>query len=172
MLSAIGRLLGLSPTFRIMLISSRPLSYRRQVSDSELIPYKLQRLSIGSSKSSVAWNAMDSDAVSRRSSASSYASAGSNTSFYSHNSTTQGTNTTSLPSRPSSLTNIQRLRSTIPPPPLFKRLPPAIYECILQHLRTVHLSVSSTSCATCYMRDLCSLALTSRAWDRAVRTRL
>lgn len=151
---------------------NRPLSYRRQVSDPGLMPYRLQRLSIGSSKSSVAWNAMDSNTVSRRSSASSYASAGSNTSLYSHYSTAQGTNTTSLPSRPSSLTNIQRLRSANPPPPLFKRLPPAIYECIFQHLRTIHLSVSSTSCVTCYMRDLCSLALTSRTWDRAVRTRL
>lgn len=172
MLSTTGTLLGLSSMFRITLMLNRPSYQRRLVSDPEFMPYRLQRLSIGSSKSSVAWNVTESNAVSRRSSASSYASAGSNTSTNSNYSTAQGTNTTSLPSRPSSLTNIQRLRSTNPPPPLFKRLPPAIYECIMQHLSTLHLSVSSTSCATCYMRDLCSLALTSRAWDRAVRTRL
>lgn len=148
------------------------MSPSRQVYDPENMPYRPQRYSLGSSKSSIAWNSMDFDPASPRSSASSYMSAGSNTSVYSKYSTAQGTNTTFLPSRPSSFTSIQRLRSTNPPPPLFRRLPQAIYDCILQHLRTAHLTVSSTSCATCYMRDLCSLALTSRAWDRAVRTRL
>ena len=164
-----GRLLVISPTSALSLILSRPMSQPRQVYNPEIMAHRPQRLSLGSSKSSIAWKPMDFDPTSPRSSSSSYLSIGTTTSKYS---TAQGTNTTSLGSRPSSFTNIQRLRSTNPPPPLFKRLPQEIYECILQHLATVHLSVSSTSCATCYMRDLCSLALTSRAWDRAVRKQL
>ena len=160
------------PYVRLVLISNRPVSHLRQIYDPEMLPYRPQRASLGSSKSSVAWNSMDFDPASPRSSASSYMSVGSNSSAYSKYSTAQATNTTSLASRPPSFTNIQKLRSTNPPPPLFKRLPQEIYDCILQHLANVHLSVSSTSCATCYMRDLCSLALTSRAWDRAVRTQL
>ncbi|KAI9734673.1 MAG: hypothetical protein M1834_002274 [Cirrosporium novae-zelandiae] len=54
----------------------------------------------------------------------------------------------------------------------FKLLPQEIYDCILRQIEILHSDPSSPSCATCYMRDLCSLALTSRAWNRAARVRL
>ena len=64
------------------------------------------------------------------------------------------------------------MRSTQPPPPVFKYLPTEIYDCILQQLQVVHMRPNTQSCATCYTRDLYNLALTSRAWDRAVRVQL
>ncbi|KAL8758775.1 MAG: hypothetical protein Q9199_001250 [Rusavskia elegans] len=70
------------------------------------------------------------------------------------------------------LTTQQKLRSTEPPPPVFQRLPPEIYDCILRHLAVFHKEPSSMSCETCHLRDLCALALVDRAWDRAVRPRL
>lgn len=39
-------------------------------------------------------------------------------------------------------------------------------------LRTFHEEPASSSCQTCYYRDLCALGLVSRAWDRAVRPKL
>ncbi|KAL8674065.1 MAG: hypothetical protein Q9168_001525 [Polycauliona sp. 1 TL-2023] len=70
------------------------------------------------------------------------------------------------------LTTQQKSRSTAPPPPVFQRLPPEIYDCILRHLAVFHKEPSSMSCETCRLRDLCALALVDRAWDRAVRPRL
>ena len=156
----------------IALILDRPISHPGQVYDPELMAYRPQRFSIASSRSSVSWNSTDFYPPSPRSSASSYLSMGSSPSVYSNYSTAKGTNISSWGSRRSSFTNIQRLRSTNPPPPVFNRLPQEIYDCILQQLGTIHSSTSTISCATCYLRDLCSLALTSRAWDRAVRTQL
>ncbi|KAL9608530.1 MAG: hypothetical protein Q9167_006644 [Letrouitia subvulpina] len=66
----------------------------------------------------------------------------------------------------------RRSRSNKPPSPVFQRLPSEIYHCILQQLEVFHNEPSSMSCQTCYLRDLCALALTSRAWDRAVRSKL
>ncbi|KAL8848476.1 MAG: hypothetical protein Q9221_006528 [Calogaya cf. arnoldii] len=73
---------------------------------------------------------------------------------------------------PSTLTPQQKSRSTAPPPPVFQRLPPEIYDCILRQLAVFHKEPSSMSCETCHMRDLCALALVDRAWDRAVRPQL
>ncbi|KAL8996278.1 MAG: hypothetical protein Q9169_004164 [Polycauliona sp. 2 TL-2023] len=70
------------------------------------------------------------------------------------------------------LTTQQKLRSTEPPPPVFQRLPPEIYDCILHHLAVFHKEPYSMSCETCRLRDLCALALVDRRWDRAVRPRL
>ncbi|OAX84589.1 hypothetical protein ACJ72_01042 [Emergomyces africanus] len=56
--------------------------------------------------------------------------------------------------------------------PFFKPLPPEVYDCILSHLQYSHLSPTGEGCLTCYMRDLYSLALTSRAWEKAVRAKL
>ena len=58
------------------------------------------------------------------------------------------------------------------PRPVFRGLPPEIYDCILQQLRRSHEDSASQSCQTCHLRDLCSLALTSRAWDKAVVKRM
>jgi hypothetical protein len=55
---------------------------------------------------------------------------------------------------------------------VWKRLPQEVYDCIFDRLQDLHADPLSPSCATCYMRDLYSLALTSRGWDKAVRRKL
>jgi hypothetical protein len=69
---------------------------------------------------------------------------------------------------------ISKNRPTKPSPsgPFFKRVPPKIYDCILNQLQDLHMDPSQFSCLTCFQRDLHSLALTSRAWEKAVRNRL
>lgn len=79
---------------------------------------------------------------------------------------------TSVGSRRSSFTVQQRSRSVLPPRPVFTGLPVEIYDCILQQLRMMHDQPYLQSCATCHARDLCHLALTSRAWERAIRPHL
>src|SRR4051812_15594318 len=44
----------------------------------------------------------------------------------------------------------------------FHMSPPEIYDSILEQLRIVHSDPLSTTCATCYSRDLHSIALTAR----------
>ncbi|KIX99906.1 uncharacterized protein Z520_04543 [Fonsecaea multimorphosa CBS 102226] len=46
----------------------------------------------------------------------------------------------------------------------WKKLPPSILNLILDHLRYLHLSPGSSSCSTCYMRDLTSVQLTCKTW--------
>ena len=75
----------------------------------------------------------------------------------------------SIPSLPSSQS---QSHSKTPPRPIFQGLPPEIYDCVIQQLRVVHEDPASQSCQTCYLRDLCSLALTSRGWDKAVVKRM
>ncbi|OJD17726.1 hypothetical protein AJ78_02191 [Emergomyces pasteurianus Ep9510] len=58
------------------------------------------------------------------------------------------------------------------PLPFLKPLPQEVYDCILSHLQYSHLAPNCEGCLTCYMRDLYSLALTSRAWEKAVRAKL
>ncbi|KAL1958223.1 hypothetical protein VTO42DRAFT_4731 [Malbranchea cinnamomea] len=52
------------------------------------------------------------------------------------------------------------------------RLPAEVYDCILLHLEQLHTAPHQEGCTTCYMRDLYSLTLTSRAWERAARSKL
>ena len=146
------------------------LVYRSgQVYDPAIMGFRAQRMgSIGSSTSSMSWDSSSYDVNSLRSSISSYESF---MTAQSINSTYQA-NAALLPSQRPSYTTQRRLRSTAPPPPVFQRLPSEIYDCILRKLREFHENPSSLSCQTCYLRDLCSLALTSRAWDKAVRVRL
>lgn len=59
-----------------------------------------------------------------------------------------------------------------PREPAIQRLPPRVYECILDHLQALHESPQQSGCTTCFQRDLHALALTNRTWDRAVRKRL
>ncbi|PGH04079.1 hypothetical protein GX51_03750 [Blastomyces parvus] len=56
--------------------------------------------------------------------------------------------------------------------PFSRPLPQEVYECIISHLQYSHLAPNGEGCITCYMRDLYSLALTSRAWEKAVRGKL
>ena len=147
-------------------------SHAGQVYDPSIMAYRPQRMSIASTKSTISWSPQDHAPElrpeTRRSSVSSYASVGSQNSIYSQAHTTA----TSMGSRRSSFSTQLKARSTQPLAPVFKRLPAPVYECILQQLKVLHNEPYMQSCATCYLRDLHSLALTSRAWDRAVRPRL
>ncbi|KGQ09465.1 hypothetical protein BBAD15_g5164 [Beauveria bassiana D1-5] len=65
------------------------------------------------------------------------------------------------------------------PPPseqpnaLFGTLPGEVLQVVLEWLQSVHLdSSTSTSCATCWARDLCSLCLASRKWSEVARLAL
>lgn len=136
------------------------------VYDPALMAFRLQRVSLASTRSSMSWNSMDTSPISRRSSTSSIGSHDTKSSIYSNAAPSAGAVRSSLPAQ-------QRIsRSTKPPIPMFRRLPPEIYECILEQLNVLHSNPSSQSCATCYLRDLYNLALTSRTWDRAVRVKL
>lgn len=134
--------------------------------DPTIMAFRPQRMSLTSSTSSLSWESLDFSSESLRSSTSSYASFPSSPSIFA----AMPPRPTSLGSKHSSFITQQKLRSTKPPPPVFQRLPLEIYDCILQQLKTFHDNPASASCQTCYLRDLCALALTSRAWDRAVRS--
>lgn len=64
---------------------------------------------------------------------------------------------------------IKRQRSG--PDEMFKRLPEEVLEMILGYLKMSHLS-SNTSCATCWMRDCCSIATCNRRWLKHARAAL
>lgn len=136
-----------------------------QVYDPAILDFRPQRVCLESSKCSVLWDFSDYNSESLLSSASSNASFTSIASFQS----SMPAGSAHLGSQRSSYATQQKLRSTAPPPPVFQRLPPEIYDCILQLLKEFHYDSSSASCQTCYLKDLCSLGLTSRVWDRSVR---
>lgn len=46
----------------------------------------------------------------------------------------------------------------------FDRLPSEVLSLILDHLRRLHLPEESDSCATCWMRDCCSVAMCNKGW--------
>ncbi|KAH6616558.1 hypothetical protein C7974DRAFT_47172 [Boeremia exigua] len=48
---------------------------------------------------------------------------------------------------------------------VFKNLPRGVFDCIVAQLEEIHLQ--KQPCVSCYLKDLHSLSLTSRAWDRA-----
>jgi len=52
------------------------------------------------------------------------------------------------------------------PAHIFKKLPREVYDCILAQLDLIYQD-RSQACASCYLGDLHSLSLTSRAWDKA-----
>lgn len=54
----------------------------------------------------------------------------------------------------------------------FRRLPPNVYASILNHLEYLHMGPRQTGCITCFQRDLHSLSLTCRSWEKAVRAKL
>jgi hypothetical protein len=55
---------------------------------------------------------------------------------------------------------------------VFKRLPQVIFDCILNQLQSLHGSPHQSGCLTCFQRDLYALAMSSRAWEKAVRSKL
>jgi hypothetical protein len=52
------------------------------------------------------------------------------------------------------------------PAHMFKNLPREVYDCILAQLEQIYQG-HNRACSSCYLRDLHSLSLTSRAWDKA-----
>ena len=57
---------------------------------------------------------------------------------------------------------LKQLRRRAPPGELFAALPGEVLELILEELRRAHLAPGSASCATCWMRDACSMAVSAR----------
>ncbi|KAF2828636.1 hypothetical protein CC86DRAFT_444791 [Ophiobolus disseminans] len=57
------------------------------------------------------------------------------------------------------------------PVAVFKILPKEVYQCIVVQLEQIHLR-QTESCSSCYLRDLHSLSLVSRAWDKATTSRM
>lgn len=55
------------------------------------------------------------------------------------------------------------------PANVFKHLPREIYDCIIAQLEMIHLD-QERPCSVCNLRDLHSLSLVSRAWDKATVT--
>ncbi|KAF2263718.1 hypothetical protein CC78DRAFT_603238 [Lojkania enalia] len=53
----------------------------------------------------------------------------------------------------------------------FRRLPKEVYECIVNQLELLHFEPDQ-ACPSCYLKDMCSLSLTSRSWDCAVTPKL
>ncbi|KAM3514173.1 hypothetical protein MY11210_002164 [Beauveria gryllotalpidicola] len=69
----------------------------------------------------------------------------------------------------------QQQKKKPPPEPnaLFGTLPGEVLEVVLEWLRELHVGdPASTSCATCWARDLCSLSLASRKWSEVARLAL
>lgn len=65
--------------------------------------------------------------------------------------------------RPQPLSSPARLKNQ--PGEVFKKLPKEVLDVILKELRKLHLwEKGSQTCATCWMRDACSLVLVSRKW--------
>lgn len=56
--------------------------------------------------------------------------------------------------------------------PVIKRLPQEVYDNILAQLETLHTGCHHNGCVTCFQRDLHSLSLTCRIWEKAVRAKL
>lgn len=56
---------------------------------------------------------------------------------------------------------------------LLDRLPDAVLGCVLDQLKDLHLNQKAGgTCATCWMRDVCSVSLASRKWSKAARVAL
>jgi hypothetical protein len=71
--------------------------------------------------------------------------------------------------RPSPMKNVRKRPR---PGELFAALPGEVLELILDELKNLHLQERGDSCSTCWMRDLCSMALSSRKWYKYARTSL
>ncbi len=161
-------------------LSGSPLNVENragQIWDPTLGAFRAQRLPIALSKSSIATNVkteITNGAQSPRHSISSYSSkassVGSSATAYTYLSA--HSLPPSLVSQPSSYSLKTKARAKASHHVVFRALPPEVYDCILLQLRVVHETPGSQSCQTCYLRDLCSLSLTSRAWDKVVVKRL
>ncbi|KAI5862603.1 hypothetical protein GGS23DRAFT_605523 [Durotheca rogersii] len=71
--------------------------------------------------------------------------------------------------RPTPIKQYRRKRET---GELFAVLPEEVLGLMLDELRRLHLKPDSTSCATCMMRDLCSVSLSARKFLKVARVAL
>jgi hypothetical protein len=55
---------------------------------------------------------------------------------------------------------------------VFKRLPREVYDCILRQLEALHFEQREGACLSCYLADVMSLCLTSKAWEPRARRSL
>ncbi|KAL1389670.1 hypothetical protein HDK64DRAFT_336722 [Phyllosticta capitalensis] len=82
---------------------------------------------------------------------------------------------TTQPSRPhsarSDLSSMSKAVSARQPP-IFRQLSKEIYACIMRQLEVLHFGKGANSCTACYLRDLHSVSLTSRVWDKASRAHM
>lgn len=58
------------------------------------------------------------------------------------------------------------------PESAFKHVPQEVYDAILNQLQLLHCGPHQSGCVTCFQRDLHSLSLTCRSWEKAVRAKL
>ncbi|EHA49161.1 hypothetical protein MGG_17471 [Pyricularia oryzae 70-15] len=63
-------------------------------------------------------------------------------------------------------------RQQMKPGELFAALPGEVLEMILDNLKQQHLEPGSASCATCWMRDVCAVAMSGRKWLKFARNAL
>ncbi|KAG5751812.1 hypothetical protein H9Q70_005552 [Fusarium xylarioides] len=74
--------------------------------------------------------------------------------------------------RPMPIKKLSSSRAPLQPNELFARLPSEILSNILEQLRDIHLEDKSGSCATCWMRDACNIAVACRKWYRSAQIAL
>lgn len=68
---------------------------------------------------------------------------------------------------------VKWVRSSAPGPnELFEKLPNEVLRLILDHLRRLHVEKRASSCATCWMRDCCSISMGNKKWLHAARAAL
>lgn len=152
-------------------------SRSNQIWDPTLGAFRAQRLPIALSKSSIAANALNGTATKAqlpRPSIPSYTSLPRSFDASATNYTYSSAQSLppSLISQPSSSTIQTEPRAKGTSRAASRLLPPEVYDCILQQLRILHEAPEARSCQTCLLRDLCSLSLTSRAWDKAAQKRM
>ncbi|KIW46941.1 uncharacterized protein PV06_02561 [Exophiala oligosperma] len=69
-----------------------------------------------------------------------------------------------LPTRQKCARAADTIPTTFTPSRGWRKLPATIFELILQQLRELHFDAEPASCATCFMRDLCAVQRTCKAW--------
>lgn len=68
---------------------------------------------------------------------------------------------------------VRRARPSTPGPnELFEKLPSEVLRLILDHLKRLHAEKGTGSCATCWMRDCCSISMGNKKWLHAARAAL
>ncbi|KAI9678880.1 MAG: hypothetical protein M1829_001864 [Trizodia sp. TS-e1964] len=125
---------------------------------------RLSRASVASNKTSASWSSMEQSQYSPTWSQSGRGSSG-------RSSYSRSSNQSSIAPSLSPYQNKPLMRPVKTRRP-FHSLPQEIYDCIMKQLKILHSDPLSPSCATCYLRDLHSIALTSKTFCRAVTPHL